>query len=74
MFRLQCKEGMKADEDSPVLAQEMKLGVKHRCIGHGRVLESSESYGGFPSILHVSLAKAKNNLGIFFIKDKTEQL
>lgn len=46
---------------------------KQRCSGYGRVLESSESYGGFPSILHASLAKVKKNLGTFFMKDKTEQ-
>lgn len=73
MFRLQCKEGTETDQDSPALAQEMKLEVKHRRSEHGRVLESSESYGGFPSILHVSLIKVKKYLRTFFMKDKTEQ-
>lgn len=54
------------------LSSRNKVG-KQICSGHGRVLESSESYGGFPSILHASLAKVKKNLETFFMKAKIEQ-
>lgn len=59
MIRLQCKDWTQAEQGSPGLTQEMELEIKDKCSRYGRALESYESYGGFPSILPGSLARAK---------------